>query len=444
MNNFSQFEPNNADREPAISWHDPAFVQAREKERKARLRKKPEDFWVIRFPLLEGLPRSAYAPTSREIHKLACQRANQWANEYGNRPEETLARRNRRLDGRSAGCGANDNNRRRTYAVPVLISKNSEDSWWISPAVAGKVDAWQLAQAKALCELGLTKKAQRQLACGLLWSVVACPDGHRYKIAYECGLRYCRRCGKKAAAQLFAKHIDRIKRVAARLVPCWPPHPGHKPKQVVAKMDFTLRNTGKMPDAQRHRELTIAIKNFRRGIEKEFGLKPGDYGLAVHHEIGGSNTNAHAHGVYFGPWLPNKKKELSEIWRRATPDSSFIISIKYAKSVASALSHATKYPAKFLSSSSPERLAQLEKSFHRVRRFRLLGAFEKRLLPPEEKLEEQKKGDHGSSRTCPRCGQPLSEPNGWVFSEGVQNLEELDQVRQQVARARVFGDAESP
>ena len=87
---------------------------------------------------------------------------------------------------------------------------------------------------------------------------------------------------------------------------------------------------------------------------------------------GGNNTNPHGHGVYVGPWLPNKKRELSKIWQEATPDSSFIISIKYAKSVASALAHATKYPAKFLSRSTPERLAQLEKSFHRVRRFRLL------------------------------------------------------------------------
>jgi len=196
-----------------------------------------------------------------------------------------------------------------------------------------------------------------------------------------------------------------------------------------------------MPDKERIRALNNSIKKFCRAIERQLGIPRRGYGLAYCDEIGGHNTNVHAHAVYVGPWLPNKKKELSHLWSKVTPDRSFIISIKRAKSLAAALAHATKYPAKFIAHSTPDRLAQLEKSHDRVRRFHLLGAFDKRLLPPEEKAQEEKRKENfATGRACPSCGGLLSEPNGWrVLSDlSRQGLQELDQARREIGRQRVF------
>jgi hypothetical protein len=151
--------------------------------------------------------------------------------------------------------------------------------------------------------------------------------------------------------------------------------------------------------------------------------------------------------VYAGPWLPNKRKELSRIWASVTPDGSFIVSIKRARSLEAALNHATKYPAKFLRSSTPERLAALEKSFDRVRRFHVLGAFDKRLLLPEEREAQNEKQGTSGGRRCPTCGEALSEPNGWKPLADLNNrgLRDVQEVRRESGRQRVFaGSGGSP
>jgi hypothetical protein len=211
---------------------------------------------------------------------------------------------------------------------------------------------------------------------------------------------------------------------------------------VIAKIDFTLRNTGQMPDRERNRALNQSIKRFCHAVEREYGIPRNEYGLAYSDEIGGGNTNCHAHAVYVGPWLPNKRRQLSRLWSRITPDRSFILSIKYARSLEAALAHATKYPSKLLSRSTPERLADLEKAYDRVRRFHLLGAFDKRLLLPEEcAAEEKKKGEFRSGRKCPHCGGKLSEPNGWHPSSDLsrRGLEDIAAVRREVGKQRVLG-----
>jgi hypothetical protein len=93
-------------------------------------------------------------------------------------------------------------------------------------------------------------------------------------------------------------------------------------------------------------------------------------------EFGSGNSNLHAHGVYAGPYLPQHL--LSAWWQEITGDS-YIVSIKPAMSFDKALSHALKYPSKFWDA-PPLRLAELEKAFHKVRRFHTLARF---YNPPE-------------------------------------------------------------
>ena len=407
-------------------WKNPVFIEGWKAERRDRLK----DAWWNN-PLFSGIPLSANRNTSRP---------GAWdvAREFLPIENESLTLRASRLEectsAQSHGLGRSKT--RSGYSVPSLIGKDSAGDWAISP-VAAKAQADKLEKAKCLFDHNLTKKAERELACGLLGGVVICRNGHQFKVGYECGNRYCIRCGPKASTRLFAKHLERLAPVIARIAPCWPPPRGEKPQVVIAKIDFTLKNTGTLPTPKLMRRLNECIKKFCRAIERRYGIARSEYGLAYCDELGGGNTNAHAHGVYVGPWLPQSKKfkELSKLWAEMTQDGSFIISIKYAKSFAAALYHAVKYPAKLISSSSPERLADLEAVFHRVRRFHTLAAFyNPKLDPTETKTAVQE----DSLRRCPLCSELLSEITKWVPLVQLEKLSDLREVPRGQSRARIL------
>jgi len=131
-------------------------------------------------------------------------------------------------------------------------------------------------------------------------------------------------------------------------------------------------------------------------------------------EFGSGNSNLHAHGVYVGPYLPQKL--LSQWWNEIT-GGSFIVSIKAAPSFEKALSHSLKYPSKFWDA-PPSRLVELEVAFHKVRRFHTLARF---YNPPETQNEPGMESDaKDEAKRCPFCGSYLRTPTrkqGWS-SEG--------------------------
>src|SRR5262249_12739021 len=154
--------------------------------------------------------------------------------------------------------------------------------------------------------------------------------------------------------------------VVTRLVPCWPCARGARPERVLAKMDFTSRNLGRMPTRDEVREFNRAIRRFFRLLQRQFGFGRDQYGALFCDEFGRRNTNLHAHAMYVGPWLPNRgghRNVLGALWRtvcKGTPfEGSFIVSIKAAKSFEEGLGHALKYTGKILSR-DPSRLAELE------------------------------------------------------------------------------------
>jgi hypothetical protein len=167
------------------------------------------------------------------------------------------------------------------------------------------------------------------------------------------------------------------------------------------------------------RELNDCIKRFFRKVERKYRIRRSEYGFAYCDELGANNDNPHAHGIYVGPWLPNgrkktkERKEISELWEKTTSASSFrgsfIVSIKYADNFAEALYHAVKYPAKFAERSSPQRLAELECIFHRVRRFHTLASFYNPDVPKSEP----------EPKRCPLCGGRLTD---WYIFEGLLEL----------------------
>ena len=419
-----------------INWKNALAVEAWKHERKAQFKKPPASS--------PGLDANQWA--QRVIDKIF--RTEGSVDLRG--PEfENILDRAHRLE-KFAKKPRGPQRKGKKFLVPPMLEHNAELGWVYHPMLK-RQDEPILEKSRRLYEGGLVAKAVRQAACGIVGGKVICQNGHEFYEAYDCELRYCPRCGPKLANQLFAKHCDRLLFVAQSLMLCgaencgeceraieekqlphWPPPTGSRPTIVCAKLDFTVRTTdAAMPAPDRMRMLNRCIKKFARAIEKEFHIRRDRYGLAYCDELGGNNNNPHAHGIYVGPWLPNTKKELAAIWEKVTEKEfpgTFIVSIKYARNFSEALYHAVKYPAKFAERSSPQRLAELETIFHRVRRFHTLARFYNPEAPEKEK----------EPRACPICQAALSD---WVTLEGVlelqrQGLRDLREVTRQCNFAR--------
>jgi hypothetical protein len=179
------------------------------------------------------------------------------------------------------------------------------------------------------------------------------------------------------------------------------------PNYVLAKLDVTTINLGRMPTAEEIREFNKAIKTFIRSLTRALGLKPRGLGLLYCDEFGGKNSNLHAHCLYVGPrisreWL-GKGGKISKLWKNACEKTSFkgsfIVSIKHASSFGQGLGHALKYAGKFLDR-DPVRLAILERAFHGVRRVHTLGALYN-VLPDQD-------SDEGAvGPICPTCNSAV-------------------------------------
>ena len=202
---------------------------------------------------------------------------------------------------------------------------------------------------------------------------------------------------------------------------------------VIAKLDFTVPKTDGMPSTEFVRKFHADLRRFWRAAEREFGFSRKEYGVAGCDEFGRGNTNLHRHCVYVGPKLAQANKELSALWSKIRGERSFV-SIKRARSFSAGLAHALKYPAKFLSNSTPERLAELEATFHRTRRFSAGGAFYN-VKPTREPGQDSPIGE------CPLCGARLCEivemwvPRSVLESEGRRDA---GQVRREVGRKKVL------
>lgn len=303
------------------------------------------------------------------------------------------------------------------------------------PRVLGAPD-FQVEKAEAMMERGLVAKARRQALCGVLGMEQDCTNtacGFRGYRRFRCKNRYCPECGPRAFRELMGRY-SRLAEVVERLVPGWQGDPHYKRRaDVVAKLDVTTRNLGRMPTNEEVRLFNRLVRLWMRLVERKLGLPKGSWGFAWCDEFGGRNTNLHAHGVYAGPWLPQAK--LSAWWREVCAgtvfEGSFIISIKRARSFSQALAHALKYPAKYVSCSDPERLADLELAFHRVRRVHSMGAFYGVKL--DARVE-------GGGPACPLCGSALRAVDRWRL---VRELEaegrmDIEACRQRVGRERVF------
>lgn len=364
-------------------WHDPSFVTKWERQRNLR-----------------------YA------HKR-CRERDDGGEYHSPEREADLAREQRYA--RSVGKPAGDPSR----AVPLAFDKSGK----FVPSVAHRIPPRQAKQAVLLAENGLVSKARRQAWCGVIGRPLDCISGnpsHRFFKRCRCGLRYCFDCGPLCFRGLFNRHV-RLRPVAEELLQ----HRlgDHRPR-VLAKLDITTRNLGRMPTASEVRRFHEDVRRLFRELELQLGISRSDYGFLWCSEFGKGNSNLHAHGLYCGPWIPQKK--LSRIWAEIRGDGSFIVSIKPARSFEAALGHCLKYPSKFFDA-PPARLVELELALHRVRRVHALARFYNPKIQQEPGEDEFAEAGH-----CPTCGDLLGEPKrGWAFVDQLvaEGRRDLDEVR---------------
>ena len=317
----------------------------------------------------------------------------------------------------------------------------------------------QLLKAEAMHRHGLRSKARRQASCSVYARVRCCENGHQHFQTYFCKNRYCpnEACGRRAFLNLFNKYLG-LDSAAAQIVPDWQNRPRRKPRLgdfVIAKIDITIRNMGRMPTPIEIRKFNADVRRLFRDAEQVFGLtypkrvkvdghmvperplRAGDYGVLWTDEFGGranrvgkaGNTNLHAHAIYCGPFI--SQKWLSERWAAIRADGSRIVSIKVARTFRAGLYHALKYAGKFLSS-DPHRLAELEVAFNRVRRVHTIGGFYNAISQTQPQAP---------SPCCPECGGTMFDPTGPlrpVRSLEALGIRDFDLVRREIGRKKII------
>ncbi len=276
-------------------------------------------------------------------------------------------------------------------------------------------------QAQHLWRLGLQAKAHRLASCGRFGQRVECENGHSYYQGFRCGQRFCRRCAPSLAAELFELHADLEKFCKRRQG--W----------VIALLDFTVKNTGRLPDAKFSRAVNCAVRRLMHKLLR--GVK--GWGYLWVDELGFDGTNLHVHGIYYGPYLD--QRVISQAWLKETGDSFIVYIQKARRGFRPALWHHLKYVNK-PPSNDPRRLAELEVAFHGVRRVHTLGVF----YNPETDGEEKEVSKE--SCRCPRCRSPLSPVGCYcpITQLEADGLRDVDEVRRELSRRKAFSGSGPP
>jgi len=338
---------------------------------------------------------------------------------------------------------------------------------------------WERKQRRR--QAAFSRKANRLANCGFSGRRLDCrdhPEEHQFYGEFKCQCRYCRRCGADIFSGLFHKYVGLWPTVKGLL-----PAAGFRSQVVIAKLDFTAVNLGRMPTPPEIREFNQDIRGCMRRALQESGIASKQYGFLWCDEFGGwdpkkesHNTNLHAHGVYVGPYIPQQL--LATLWTeiRAKKDGAKVVWISTQKidnppadflecerrRFVRGLGHALKYTGKHVSRSDGARLADLEMAFHTVRRVHTMGLFYHADLRCQEQCSqcnaqcelvnghegEHQCRHHGHENRCPLCNGYLMFPreSGYapVTDLKKEGRRELGEARRQLARDKVFSGPRGP
>ena len=274
------------------------------------------------------------------------------------------------------------------------------------------------AAAQALDRVRLYAKSRRRLLCGAVGSQLKCLNtecGKRFWRRYSCKLRYCADCAPKLARDLMRRYAGLPALIRRELAA----HPGW----IVAEITFTRPNTESMPTADEAKVFNKWIGGLRDVIERGKRLPKRSVTLLWIDEFNPNGCYLHAHGLYVGPTLPPPRKngkpgKLSEWWQEASGGAACVIHVKRVapEKIERAFAHMAKYALKYSRFASPERAAQLERAFHRVRRLHLLGP-----IYGDPGIRSAKESATGATEPasdgCPYCRSALGIEERWCPRE---------------------------
>jgi hypothetical protein len=252
----------------------------------------------------------------------------------------------------------------------------------------GPDEQWRGRVADVLIGNNLHAKANRYIECGCYAVRFECQGKKRHPLfsPVYCDLRYCPRCAPRQFARLVTKHAPVLKHVVS-----------HRRRGfLLREITLTSKNTGSLNSEQ--------IKKFNEDVHETLdrlmkGIK--GWGALLCDEVGFNNTNLHAHLLFYGPYISEKR--LAKIWREVSGHQVVYIKRVHASGVR-ALLHLLKYVSK-PPASDPEKVGLLEVAFHGRRRVHALGIFYNFTGPDADNLESEWK-------TCPHCGAELTRLPG--------------------------------
>lgn len=234
-----------------------------------------------------------------------------------------------------------------------------------------------------LISAGLAKKAARYMECSRFAVCLECDgDGrHRFFSPLYCDLRFCPRCGRRMFARLYAKYVPVLSYLRSH----------HCRGYGLREITLTSKNEGTLTSEQIKR-FNLEVKNTLKRLMHHVS----GWGAIWCDEVGFDNFNLHAHILFYGPYIDQKR--LAEVWHEISGHQVVWIRPAHAKGPL-ALRHLLKYVGK-PPASKPEIIGQLEVAFHGRRRVHALGVFYNFAGADPDNEESE-------WTSCPICGAGL-------------------------------------
>lgn len=251
--------------------------------------------------------------------------------------------------------------------------------------------------ARAFVAAGKDSKADSFLRCGEQVYTLECEQcGHRQKVAYNCKLRVCSRCGWAKTAALMKKYLPYVKSLAAT------------PKYL-RRMDLTLKNVDDLGEGVK--EIRECFTRLRHKKDYVFDFDGGIYGIeAVPGKDG--KWNIHMHVLYAGQFI--RQERLSADWWALTGDS-MVIWVRLVRDPEKSLRYVLKYIAKGVENPedlTEEQLAEFVLVLENIRLIQAFGCFMGNMARKQP-------------FRCPKCGSifwRLLGPDGEVSYSALADL----------------------
>lgn len=288
--------------------------------------------------------------------------------------------------------------------------------------------------AHSLFDADLKKKAYRYADCARRGEKLECstyPAVHRFFNPYHCLLRFCKDCGGIHSRRLFSRMV--------RALGVFFAGHDHPSSYQLMSFDFNKRCDGSAPTSDGVRDFNKCVRStlkkasqnilrilalrgdeaaarllkrrkvvFAAVFVDEFGAEKGSRHMPDEARKAGG-LNLHAHGRYYGPWLPDWKEAywiFRETWKHETVrffgEKSFGFTnhvvpgwrLDPARAAKGSMRYILKYVRK-PAWETVERMAQLEKAFDGARMVHVVGLWYG-LKGPEEHIPR-------GSGFCPIC-----------------------------------------